>query len=95
MTRLPQSCAAFLSIVNEERQSRSHDDCHKARRPPAVVLASFTGKGYVLSGISLLITMLTGFSSFFPWKRIWYGNSNAQMAIEQHRAKWEFLTYIR
>jgi hypothetical protein len=56
---------------------------------PALALAHFNGKDYVLSAMSVLIAMLTGFSSFFHWERIWHGNSNAQMAIEQHCAKWE------
>jgi hypothetical protein len=56
---------------------------------PALALAKFDGKDYVRSAMSVLIAMLTGFSSFFHWERIWHGNSNAQMPIEQHCAKWE------
>jgi Protein of unknown function (DUF4231) len=56
---------------------------------PAVAVASFRYKEAVLSVMSISIAVLAGFSTFFRWERTWRGNSNAQMALEQHVAKWE------
>jgi hypothetical protein len=39
--------------------------------------------------MSIAIAALTGLSSFYRWERTWRGNSSAQVALEQHCAKWE------
>jgi hypothetical protein len=56
---------------------------------PAAAVATFPYKEAVLSGMSIAIAILAGFSTFFRWERTWRGNSTAQMALEQHVAKWE------
>ena len=56
---------------------------------PALASAQFVHKEVVVSGISVVIAMLTGLSSFYHWERTWRGNSTAQMAIEQAVGKWE------
>jgi Protein of unknown function (DUF4231) len=56
---------------------------------PAVSVASFQSKEFVLSVMSIGIAVLTGFSSFFRWERTWRGNLTAKIAIEQYCAKWE------
>ncbi len=56
---------------------------------PAVAVATFPDKEAVLSVMSISIAVLAGFSTFFRWERTWRGNSTAQMALEQHVAKWE------
>jgi len=56
---------------------------------PAMALAPFKGKDLALAAMSVVIAILTGFSSFFRWERTWHGNTNAEMAIEQLCAKWE------
>jgi hypothetical protein len=56
---------------------------------PAVAVATFPHKEAILSGMSIAIAVLAGFSTFFRWERTWRGNSTAQMALEQHVANWE------
>jgi hypothetical protein len=56
---------------------------------PALAAATFRHKELCLSITSIGIAMLTGLSSFYRWERTWRGNSTAQVALEQHVAKWE------
>ncbi|HEY0786257.1 MAG TPA: DUF4231 domain-containing protein [Acidobacteriaceae bacterium] len=57
---------------------------------PALAAApAFAYKGLALSVSSIAIAALTGLGSFYRWERTWRGNSTAQMALEQHIAKWE------
>jgi hypothetical protein len=56
---------------------------------PALAAAMFPYKEFILSGVSIAIAALTGLSSFYRWDRTWSGNSSAQVALEQHVAKWE------
>jgi hypothetical protein len=56
---------------------------------PALAAAVFPYKELILSTVSIAIAALTGLSSFYRWDRTWSGNSSAQVALEQHVAKWE------
>jgi hypothetical protein len=56
---------------------------------PAVAASNYWRKDIVLSVMSITIAALTGLSSFYRWERTWRGNSSAQVALEQHCAKWE------
>jgi Protein of unknown function (DUF4231) len=56
---------------------------------PALAAAVFPYKEIILSAVSIAIAALTGLSSFYRWDRTWSGNSSAQVALEQHVAKWE------
>jgi len=56
---------------------------------PAAAVATFPYKEIALSVMSIAIAVLAGLSTFFRWERTWRGNSGAQMALEQHVAKWE------
>jgi hypothetical protein len=56
---------------------------------PAIAASNYWRKDIVLSVMSIAIAALTGLSSFYRWERTWRGNSSAQVALEQHCAKWE------
>jgi hypothetical protein len=56
---------------------------------PALAAAVFAYKELILSATSVAIAALTGLSSFYRWDKTWSGNSSAQVALEQHVAKWE------
>jgi Protein of unknown function (DUF4231) len=56
---------------------------------PALAAAVLPYKELILSAVSIAIAALTGLSSFYRWDRTWSGNSSAQVALEQHVAKWE------
>lgn len=56
---------------------------------PVVSVISFRSKDYVLSGMSIVIAVVTGLTSFFRFERTWRGRLTALIAIEQYCAKWE------
>ena len=56
---------------------------------PAIASAGFPYKTLVLSFMSIAVAALTGLSSFYKWERTWRANSTAQVALQQHVAKWE------
>ena len=56
---------------------------------PAIAASSLAQKDILLSAMSIAIAAFTGLSSFYKWERTWRGNSSAQVALEQHCAKWE------
>jgi hypothetical protein len=57
--------------------------------PALVVAPAFHYKQLVLSVASIAIAPLAGLGSFYRWERTWRGKSTAQLALEQHIAKWE------
>jgi hypothetical protein len=56
---------------------------------PAIASAEFPYKALALSVMSIAVAALTGLSSFYKWERTWRANSTAQVALQQHVAKWE------
>lgn len=56
---------------------------------PAIAVAEFPYKALALSLMSIAVAALTGLSSFYKWERTWRANSTAQVALQQHVAKWE------
>lgn len=56
---------------------------------PAIATAQFPYKALVLALMSIAVAALTGLSSFYKWERAWRANSTAQVALQQHVAKWE------
>jgi hypothetical protein len=45
-------------------------------------------KDLIVTGLSIMVAILSSLATFYHWDRTWRGNYNARIAIEQFCSKW-------